>query len=108
MTRVREMQVDVGNCRLLGRRDPDRERSECRPVLPSEVGQQTPLGQDFVKTAQHYLLRLGHGKIHFHSTDSPANATEKRTETRDVWAKAELVVFGRLIGESYAKLRKRP
>src|SRR5208337_5150548 len=104
MTRIREMQVGVDSRRLIGRSDPDRELGECRPVLPSDVSQQTPLGQDFVKAAQHHLLRLGQRDVRFYSGDSLANTAEKRAEIGHVRAKAEFVVFRRLIGESDAKL----
>src|SRR5208282_3402991 len=43
MTRVREMQVG-GDGPLVGRRDTDRELRERRPILPSDVTQQTEVG----------------------------------------------------------------
>src|SRR5208282_829158 len=93
MTGVREMQVG-GNIPLVGRRDSYRELAECRPVLPSDVSQQTPLGQNFVETAQHHLLRLCQRDINFYSSDFLTNKFETRAETRDVRPKAELVVLG--------------
>src|SRR5208282_55139 len=107
MTRVREMQVG-GDSPLVLSRDSDRELCERRPVLPSDITHQTPVGQDLVKAAQHHLLRLGQRDVHFYSGDSLANMAEKRAETRHVRAKAELVVFRRLISESDAKFRNRP
>src|ERR1700691_287677 len=92
---------------LFRRRNADGKLSKRRPVLPAYVTHQAEAWRDLVERAHHDLLRHFHRDVYLSAADSRAKARENRTETRQMRAKAKLVVLRRLIGHSYAKLGNR-
>src|ERR1700719_22220 len=64
----REMQVGLDGP-LIRRRNPDWELPERRPVLPSHVAHQAPVGSDIVEPTQHHLLRHFHRDIDLCAAD---------------------------------------